>query len=119
MIPDLEWTFDQLAEWYFPIEYNKLIDALPFHTKAIVAAVFWTGMRRNEILYLTWDKVDLQSKLNRLNADDTKEGHRKIVPISTRLKTILMSLPNRLNEADASNYVYRSKKGPFLIFEPA
>jgi integrase len=41
-------------------EYNKLLSKLPQHTKAIVAMAFWSGMRRGELLNLTWDKVDLK-----------------------------------------------------------
>ena len=69
-------------------------------------------MRRNEILKLTWDKIDLQSKLIRLKAGDTKEGNRKIVPISNRLKAILMRLPNRLHDAYANNHVFQYKGKP-------
>ena len=93
-------------------EYKKLVDALPSHTKAIVAKAFWTGMRRGEILKLTWDKIDLQSKLIWLKGDDTKEGNRKIIPISNPLKAILMRLPNRLHEADENHYVFQYKGKP-------
>ena len=67
-------------------------------------------MRRNEILGLTWDKVDLQSKLLRIKVDDTKDGNQKIVPISNWLKAILMILPNRLHEADANNHVFQYRR---------
>lgn len=93
-------------------EYNNLISALPSHTVAIVATAFWTGMRRREILKLTWDKVDLQNRFIRLKAKDTKEGKPKSIPISKSLKTILMALPNRLRTSDENNHVFQYKGKP-------
>jgi len=90
---------------------NQKFAMIPSHTKAIVATAFWTGMRRNEILKLTWDKIDLQNRLIRLRANATKEGRRKIVPISNQLKTVLTRLPNRLHGADENNYVFQYKGG--------
>jgi integrase len=77
-------------------EYQKLYDALPSHTVPVVATAFWTGMRRGEILNLTWDKVDLKSRMIRLESDDTKEGLSKKVPISKTLKNTLKKLPRGL-----------------------
>ena len=76
-------------------EYQKLYAAVPAHLKAIVATAFWTGMRRGEILKLTWDKVDLVNRMIRLRPEDTKERKSKNVPISKTLRTILMQVPGR------------------------
>jgi integrase len=51
-------------------QYKSLYAAVPEHLKAIVATAFWTGMRRGEILKLTWDKVDLSNRMIRLRATD-------------------------------------------------
>ena len=56
------------------VECNKKYDALSFHTAPIVDMGFWTGMQRDEILSLTWDKVDLKNRMIRLEPTDTKEG---------------------------------------------
>ena len=39
-------------------EFKLLMSKLPKHTKAILATGFLTGMRKGEILSLTWDRVD-------------------------------------------------------------
>jgi integrase len=83
-------------------EYQKLYDALPSQTAPIVATAFWTGMRRGEILSLTWDKVDLKGRMIRLESADTKEGLSKKVPISKTLKNILEKLPIGLH----NDYVF-------------
>jgi integrase len=89
-------------------EYNKLYSALPSHTAPIVAAAFWTGMRRGEILGLTWDKVDLKKRMLHLEPSDTKEGLAKKVPISKTLRNILKNLPRGLH----NDYVFLFKGRP-------
>lgn len=43
-----------------PVQYESLLKHLPLHSRAIVSMAFYTGMRRGEILNLTWDRVDLK-----------------------------------------------------------
>jgi len=96
----------------YPDEYERLIAALPYHTKPIVEMAFWTGMRRGEIVSLTWDKVDLEKRMIRLGAKDTKEGRAKRVPISHTLQAVLMYLPTRLRGSDTDNHVFQYRGEP-------
>jgi len=96
-------------------EYKKLEAALPDHTKAIVAMTFWTGMRRGEILKLTWSKVDLQNRLIRLKAEDVKEDKPKNIPISKTLRSILMQLPGR----GSDDFVFKYKGKPIYDIRTA
>jgi integrase len=48
-----------------------------------------TGMRRGEIQFLTWNKVDLKAGLIRLEGKDTKTGEGRSVPISLALREVL------------------------------
>ena len=91
-------------------EYKRLIAALPAHTRAIVEMAFWTGMRRGEIVSLTWDKVDLEGRMIQLEAKDTKEGKPKKVPISKTLLAVLIQLPTRLRTGDADHHVFQYRK---------
>ena len=91
------------------IEYKNLLAALPSHTFTIVATAFWTGMRRAEILNLTWDRVDLERRLINLDSGMTKEGRVKKIPISEPLKRILMNLPNRIRNSDDNRFVFQYK----------
>ena len=88
-------------------EYNNLLDALPNHAKWVVATAYWTGMRRGEVLNLTWDKVRLQSRIIKLEATDTKEGKPKLVPISKTLHAMLVKLPNRLRDSESNSHVFQ------------
>jgi integrase len=91
----------------YPDEYERLIAALPHHTRSIVEIAFWTGMRRGEIVSLTWDKVDIENRMIRLGAKDTKEGRAKKVPISRTLQAALLNLPTRLRGSDTDNHVFQ------------
>ena len=54
-----------------------------------------TAMRRSEILSLQWDNVDLETRIALLN--DTKNGSRRHVPLTTKAVGILAGL-ERQNE---------------------
>ena len=91
-------------------EYKRLLSALPSHTRPIIEMGFWTGMRRGEIVPLTWDKVDLENRMIRLEAKDTKEGKSKKVPISKTLLDVLMQLPNRLRTGGTDDHVFQYRR---------
>jgi integrase len=89
-------------------EYHKLMSYLPFHLKPVIATAFYTGMRRGEILPLTWDKVDLKSRLIRLEASDTKDNEPRIIPILDELYEVLKSIPRAVHD----NHVFLHKGKP-------
>jgi integrase len=51
-----------------------------------------TAMRVNELLKLTWLKVDEKAGLIRLKAADVKEKAPRVVPISPALQAVLDEL---------------------------
>jgi len=59
---------------------------------AINLIAYQTGMRRGEILNLTWDRVDLKAGLIRLKAEDTKTDEARFVPLTADLTTELKEL---------------------------
>jgi integrase len=89
-------------------EYKKIRDSLPVHSQPIFIMGYCTGMRKGEILNLTWDRIDLSDRLIRLAANMTKERKPKIVPISKTLRSVLMQLPDRGKEG----YVFRYANRP-------
>lgn len=94
-------------------ECNKLLPELPLHLRPVVAMAFWTGMRRGEVLNLTWDKVNLKKRMIHLGSEDTKEGQSKRVPVSKTLKAILKNIPQAIHD----NHVFLYKGKP--ISNPA
>ena len=79
-------------------QFNDLMDNLPQHVRAILATAFWTGMRRGEILSLTWTKVDMKNKVIHLDAHDTKDREARTIPIFEELYQILKELPQGLHD---------------------
>jgi integrase len=59
-------------------ECRELVEACDFHLKLIVITALNTGMRRAEILGLTWNRVDLNHGFILL--DLTKSGERREIP---------------------------------------
>lgn len=61
-------------------------------------------MRRGEILNLTWDQVDLANRVIRLEAEDTKDHEKRVVPIPNKLFEILRLNPSRFHGTQVSLY---------------
>ena len=89
-------------------EFHGLIDHLPGHLKPIVATGFYTGMRKGEIVNLTWDKVDMKSRLICLEVEDTKDKEARNIPIMDELYAILKSIPRAIHD----NHVFLFKGKP-------
>jgi len=60
-------------------QFRALIGELPEYLKAPVTFAYYTGMRRGEVLRLTWERVDLKEGCVRLEASDTKSGHARSI----------------------------------------
>jgi len=92
-------------------EFKKLEKHSPEHFKPILKTAYYTGMRRGEILTLTWDRVDLQRRVIELRPIDTKNRKRRTIPICSELIETLMALPNRIHEIGDHNHVFLSSRG--------
>jgi len=79
-----------------PDEYIRLLAECPAHLKPVVKLAYHTGMRKSEILNLTWGKVDLKEGFIRLKADDTKTREPRAVPLTCDLVEMFKALPRGL-----------------------
>jgi integrase len=93
-------------------EFDSLLKHSSGHIRAIIMMGFYTGMRKGEILNLTWDRVDLQNRMIRLEAEDTKDREKRNIPICDELYNLLVSLPNRLQESSEENHVFKFQGKP-------
>lgn len=89
-------------------KFERLLSNSPLYLLGILATGFYTGMRKGEILGLTWDKVDLENRFIRLEATDTKDREPRLVPIDDELYEILKIQPKALHH----NYVFTYKGNP-------
>lgn len=62
--------------------------------KPAIILLLETGMRRGELLKLEWKDIDLTKRTASLR--DTKNGEDRVVPLSSRASTALLSLPRPL-----------------------
>ena len=81
---------DGKREVYVSFEdFNALVAYLPTWLKPIIQTLYFSGMRRGEVMCLTWDNINLDSRVIRLHAHQTKERQPKRVPIHRVLVPIL------------------------------
>jgi len=62
-------------------QYEKLRDALPDYLKPLFIVGYFTGVRVGELLAIKWSQVDWEQGFITLNADETKGGRTRAVPI--------------------------------------
>ena len=89
-------------------EFKLLMSKLPKHTKIILATAFYTGMRRGEVLSLTWERVDLKKRVIYLEAEDTKTDEPRKIPICSSLYEILEKIPRDIH----NNHVFLYARKP-------
>ncbi len=74
-------------------------------------AFLTTGLRRSELVYLTWDDVDLGNDIIYVRASKTEAGVREI-PIAGSLRDELLKIKGKV--ANPKGYVFTTGKGtPF------
>jgi integrase len=71
------------------LDVQRISERSPDWLRPIIWTAYFTGMRRCEILGLTWRQVDLSSRMIMLRPDDVKEHDWKLVPIHRELAPIL------------------------------
>jgi len=74
-------------------EEERLFEMSAAHLKPILLTALRTGMRKNEIVSLMWEQVNLRYK--EIEVIKTKSGRKRIIPISDDLYDVLVSLYNR------------------------
>jgi len=98
-----------------PDEFNRLLDHLPHHAKAILITGYYTGMRLGEVLPLTWGKVSLKDRTIKLEARDTKDNEKRLIPICDDLYTMLSQIPRGIQD----NHVFLYKGKPVMSIKKA
>lgn len=69
-----------------PDEWTRLYQAAPEWFKPVLLTGYHTGMRLDEILTLTWDRVDLEKNRIFLPGHLTKTGQDREVPLTPTLR---------------------------------
>jgi integrase len=78
-------------------EFTALLDACEPHLKPIIMVAYYMGMRKDEIVRLTWSEVDLRKGFIRLPANRTKTDNSRIIPLHPEVRATLERLPRGLH----------------------
>lgn len=80
-----------------PEEVRRLLDECDEGLRGVVTVALCTGMRRGEILNLTWADVDLRNGY--LLVADSKNGQRREIPINASVDDVLSGLVRPINDS--------------------
>jgi integrase len=70
-------------------EFLALRKALPPYLKPVVSMAYHTGMRKEEILGLQWDQVDLMEGKISLRSEDTKNREPRVIYLKKELLEVV------------------------------
>jgi len=73
-------------------EYDRLLNAVAPHLKPMIILAYNTGMRKGEILTLTWNQVNLEDGWINLNAEQTKTSEARKIPLSYQVIECLKNI---------------------------
>jgi integrase len=89
-------------------ETDRLLDTCESFDKAIFATFLLTGLRDQELCYLTWTDIDLKKLTVRVTSKEgfsPKDYEERIIPLPPDLVTLLKDLPRK------SEWVFPGSKG--------
>jgi integrase len=70
-------------------QFLAMREALPQEIRPIITFAYYTGCRREEILSLRWEQVDLPERVVRLEAGTTKNDEPRLLPLTSELLKML------------------------------
>ncbi len=98
-------------------EWERLCAAAKPHIKPIILIAYQLGLRRGEIVGLTWDQVDFKGGFIRLRGEDTKNGESRNVPLTPEVRSALADL-SRVRRLD-TNRIFFGARGPLGVVHHA
>lgn len=87
------------------------------HLADFIRLALNTGCRKNELLKLSWDRVDFESGYIRLEGENTKNGKRRFVPLSSIARSALENRARfRTEHCPTSPWVFSHRNGERVQF---
>jgi integrase len=94
-------------------EFAALRAAIPMELRPVVTFAYYTGWRKEEVLALTWDRVDLQARTVRLDPGTTKNSDGRLIHLDGELMDTLTAVKGErdLLYPHCSHVFHRNGKG--------
>jgi integrase len=89
-------------------DFQRIVEYCPCWAQYVFWTLYMNGMRRGEALSLAWESVDLDSRIIKLGATQTKERRPKRVPIHKDLVPVLHAAGEKSN---LTGRVFRTPSG--------
>ena len=97
-------------------EFETLLSYAPVHLAPVITMAFYEPMRRDEIIGLTWDEIDLNAGFIRLMAHRTKgKKTGRSIPIHPAVRDMLQDLPRSISTNRV--FLYLDKQGRYRPFK--
>jgi integrase len=98
-------------------QYLALRDALPHYLQPVATVAYHTGWRKQELLKLTWDRVDLRQGIMRLDPGETKNEEGRTLYMNEDLAETVKALHGKRRLG--CPYVFHHNGKPIKKFEKA
>jgi integrase len=105
------------VRYLMPDEVARLLGECPSWLRPIVLCAVHTGMRKEELLSLTWEQINPRERTIHLTR--TKNGRTRTLPMNDELWRAFSALPRQLHspyvfaKEDGSRYVKENIRGAF------
>jgi integrase len=91
-------------------EWELLCYHLPDHLKTVCTFAVQTGLRRGNILGLTWDRVDLDRRVLWIDAPEMKADKAHGIPLSSNAVALLRQLWTTADKKEPHVFLYKGKR---------
>ncbi len=101
---------DKPIQFWTKEEVKLILDSLPDHWRPHCEFLYLTGLRKGELINLTWDDVQLDQNVIKVQAKEDwrpKTNQIRTVPLNSRAQAILL----KLQKQKRGRYVFTGVKG--------
>ena len=73
-------------------KFEELIETLPSHLRPLITLLYYCGTRIGEALQIGWAQVNLNTRLIRLEPEQTKTDEARVLPLPSVLVAMLCEM---------------------------
>jgi integrase len=94
---------------FLPLEkFKELLGHMPTHLKPLVLFLYYCGCRIGESLAIEWPQVDLDTRLIRLEPEQTKGDEARTVPLPSQLVMMLREIEPKVGKVFSDTNLRKS-----------